>query len=207
VQTELILIRHGETTWNFEMRFQGQQNSPLTAVGTAQAEAVAAYLRADKPTALYSSDLLRTLQTAQPIALATGLTIIQEPALRERNLGIFEGLTRQEAELHHAPHYARYLARELDYVIPSGESLAQLNQRSTEIMQKLALRHPGERVAIVSHGALLTSFLRQIITLPHQLPSHSPVPNGSISRILYDIDSGSWKPIRLGEIPQQKPTP
>src|SRR3954471_17222599 len=87
MQSELFLVRHGETAWNAESRFQGQQNSPLTALGVAQAEAAAAYLAAYELSALYSSDLPRTLQTAQPIGIATGLTILPEPALRERNLG------------------------------------------------------------------------------------------------------------------------
>src|SRR4051794_11585303 len=116
MQSELFLVRHGETAWNAEARFQGQKDSPLTPLGIAQAESVAAYLIAHKVSALYSSDLPRTLQTARPIALATGLTILAEPALRERNLGIFEGLTRAEVEERHAEAHTRYAARDAEYV-------------------------------------------------------------------------------------------
>src|SRR5262245_21321709 len=126
MQSELFLVRHGETAWNAESRFQGQQDSPLTALGIAQAEAVAAYLAAHKVNALYSSDLPRTLQTAKPIEIATGLKVVAEPALRERNLGIFEGLTRAEVEKRHAEAHAHYAARDAEYVIPNGESLQQL---------------------------------------------------------------------------------
>ena len=200
MQTELILIRHGETAWNAEMRFQGHQDSALTATGIAQAEAAAAHLRAYAPTALYASDLPRTLQTAQPIARATGLTVIQEPALRERNLGIFEGLTRTELERRYPADYARYIAREPDYVIPTGESLSQLSQRSVRIAEKIALRHPGERVAIVSHGAFITTLLRQIMGQPLHLPSTFTVHNGSLSRIQYTSTSGTWTLLSLGEL-------
>src|SRR4051812_29901432 len=117
MQSELFLIRHGETAWNAESRFQGQQDSPLTLLGIAQAEAAAAHLAAHQLNALYSSDLPRTLQTAQPIALATGLAVVAEPALRERNLGLFEGLTRAEVEERHADAYASYLARHAEFVI------------------------------------------------------------------------------------------
>jgi probable phosphoglycerate mutase len=200
MQTEFILIRHGETIWNVERRFQGQQDSPLTMLGRAQAEAVATYVRAYAPTALYSSDLTRTLQTAQPMAHATGLTVVPEPALRERNLGIFEGLTQAEIEPRYAQDYARYVAREPEYVIPSGESLQQLSQRSMEIMERLARRHPGERVAIVSHGKLLNTFLRQLHGIPLHHPSHFAVPNGSISRVQYHVTLDQWTVLSLGEI-------
>jgi probable phosphoglycerate mutase len=149
MQSELFLVRHGETAWNAESRFQGQQDSPLTALGIAQAEAVAAYLATHTLSALYSSDLPRTLQTASLIALATGLTVIAESALRERNLGIFEGLTRAEVEARHAEAHARYVARDVEYVIPNGESLRQLELRGAEVMERLARRHLGERIAVV----------------------------------------------------------
>jgi probable phosphoglycerate mutase len=200
MQTELFLVRHGETVWNTENRFQGHQDSALTPLGIAQAEAAAAYLRPFTPTVLYASDLPRTLQTAQPIGVATGLTVLPEPALRERNLGIFEGLTRAEIETHHAADFARYVAREPEFVIPSGESLLQLSQRSMEIAERLARRHPDERVVIVSHGALLTTLLRGIMGVALHLPSEVRVPNGSVSRILFDGDSAAWTVISYGEI-------
>ncbi|MCC6457122.1 MAG: histidine phosphatase family protein [Caldilineaceae bacterium] len=200
MQTEFILIRHGETIWNVEGRFQGQQDSPLTPLGIAQAEAAAVHVCTYTPTALYSSDLTRTLQTAQPIALATGLTTIHEPALRERNLGIFEGLTHAEAEMRHGAEYMRFAAREPEYVLPAGESLAQLSQRGMGILATLAQRHPGERVAIVSHGALLTAILRHIQGIELHLPSPFTIHNGSISRVHYHDTPGAWSLITLGEV-------
>jgi probable phosphoglycerate mutase len=200
MQTELFLIRHGETAWNAQARFQGHQDSPLTATGIAQAKAAAAYLCDLALSALYSSDLPRTLQTAKPIADVTGLPIIAEPALRERNLGIFEGLTREEIQVRHNEHYARYTAREPHFVIPNGESLAQLHQRGLVVMETLARRHSGERIAIVSHGALLTTFLRHLNGIALHLPSPFHVRNGSMSRICFDSNTGTWTIISQGEI-------
>jgi 2,3-bisphosphoglycerate-dependent phosphoglycerate mutase len=202
MQTEFLLIRHGETIWNVEGRFQGQQDSPLTPLGIAQAAAAAVHVRTYAPTALYSSDLTRTLQTAQPIADATGLTIIHEPALRERNLGIFEGLTHAEAEMRHVAEYTRFAAREPEYVLPAGESLAQLSRRGMRILATLAQRHSGERVAIVSHGALLTAILRHIQGIALHLPSPFTIHNGSISRVRYDDTAGAWSLLTLGEVLQ-----
>lgn len=200
MQTDLFLIRHGETAWNAQNRFQGHQDSPLTAMGIAQAEAAAHYLRDYALTALYSSDLPRTLQTAAPIAQVTGLVVLQEPALRERNLGIFEGLTREEIAERFTEDFARYKAREPEHIIPSGESLSQLHQRALAIMETLARRHVGERIGIVSHGALLTTFLRHLNRIPLHLPSQFAIRNGSISRIRFDHASGTWTILSQGEI-------
>lgn len=200
MHTEMFLIRHGETAWNAESRFQGHQDSPLTPRGIAQAEAAAEYLRSHAPTALYSSDLPRTLQTADPIARATGLAIVPEPALRERNLGIFEGLTREEIEARYADDLARYAARDPEYVVPNGESLRQLHQRGLDVMERLARRHVGERVAVVSHGALLTTFLRHLNGIPLHLPSPFAIHNGSVSRIRFDHAAGAWTVVSQGEV-------
>lgn len=192
MQSELFLIRHGETIWNKESRFQGQQDSQLTPLGIAQAVAAAAYLREHGLSALYSSDLPRTLQTAHPIAISTGLPILPEPALRERNLGIFEGLTRAEVEERYSPEFKRYQSREPGFVIPSGESLEQLYQRGAEIMDRLARRHLDERIVVVSHGALLTAFLRHLSGIEMQDPIRFTVPNGSISHVRFESDGSTW---------------
>ena len=201
MQTELFLIRHGETTWNAQARFQGHQDSPLTATGIEQAKAAAAFLRNHTLHALYSSDLPRTLQTAQPIAAATGLTVIEEPALRERNLGVFEGLTHAEIEARHREDYARYVAREPHHMIPRGESLHELNQRGLQIMERLARRHAGENVAVVSHGALINTFIRHLHGIELHQPSPFAIHNGSVSRIRFDIANGAWTIISQGEVP------
>jgi probable phosphoglycerate mutase len=200
MQTELFLIRHGETDWNSQSRFQGQLDSPLTAKGIAQAEAAAAFLRPHTFHALYSSDLPRTLSTSQPIAMATGLPIISDPALRERNLGIFEGLTIDEIEMRHAADHIRYKAREPEYVIPNGESLQQLHLRGLSAIENLARRHAGERVIIVSHGALITTFMRHLNGIALHLPSPFIIHNGSVSQVLFESDSGEWTIVTQGEV-------
>ena len=201
MQTELILIRHGETVWNAQGRFQGQQDSPLTPKGVAQAQAVAAYLRDQGINALYTSDLGRTLETARHIAAATGLPVVSDPALRERNLGILEGLTRAEAETSYPAEFARYLAREPDFVLPEGESLLDVERRACEVLATLAERHRGERVAVVSHGGLLTAFARCILGVPVQLRTRFALRNASLSRALYNgAPPDEWILLSLGEV-------
>src|SRR5438477_4218649 len=87
--TQIIIVRHGETTWNLEGRHQGHLDSPLTKRGVAQAEALAARLGNEEFAALYSSDLGRALATAEIIGTRCGKSVVIDARLRERNLGIF----------------------------------------------------------------------------------------------------------------------
>jgi probable phosphoglycerate mutase len=198
--TELILIRHGETVWNRQGRFQGQQDSPLTPEGVAQAAAIAAHVAHHGIQAIYASDLGRTLETAAPLAAATGLAVIPEPGLRERNLGILEGLTRAEAESLHAAAFARYWARDPDFLLPGGESLRQVETRGQTVLAALAARHPGGRIAIVSHGSLLTTFVRAIMGVPPQVRTNFLVRNGSISWVMHQGTADGWLALSIGEV-------
>src|ERR1051325_10264843 len=91
--TRLIVVRHGETVWNLEGKLQGQMDSPLTPSGLAQSRALAERFSRCPISALYSSDLGRARQTAESIAVRTGQEIRFDDRLRERHLGVFQGLT------------------------------------------------------------------------------------------------------------------
>ena len=103
-RTQIIIVRHGQTEWNIRGIRQGYLDSPLTGRGMAQAKALAQRLAREKFTALYSSDLGRAVQTAQEIANVTGHAIVTDARLRERHLGIFQGLNAEEIN-------AKYLDR------------------------------------------------------------------------------------------------
>jgi glucosyl-3-phosphoglycerate phosphatase len=102
----LILLRHGRTEWNAQRRFQGQANPPLDDVGRAQAYEVSPLVAALHPDVLVSSDAARAMQTAECVAAVTGLPLISEPRLRERSLGHWEGLTRDEVAERYPAEYA-----------------------------------------------------------------------------------------------------
>jgi probable phosphoglycerate mutase len=200
MHTELVLIRHGETVWNAQDRFQGQQDSPLTPEGLAQAEIIGAHLAGYGLDALYSSDLGRTVATAARIAAATGRPVVQERDLRERNLGVLEGLTRAEAERDYAEVFARYMTRDPDFVLPEGESLRQLETRAAAILETLALRHAGGRVAVVSHGGTLTTFVRHVLGVPLTVRSRFALRNGSLSWLTHADAASGWTLLSLGEV-------
>ena len=146
--TRLIVVRHGQTEWNAAGRIQGHLNSRLDADGRAQAEALAARLVGEPLAAIYTSDLGRTLETAAPTASGRMMDITTDPRLRERHLGVFQGLTFAEASREFPAMFALYKARDLHVNFEHGESLVMLRERVAEVLTEIANRHAGEAVLI-----------------------------------------------------------
>ncbi|MEZ5672465.1 MAG: histidine phosphatase family protein [Thiotrichaceae bacterium] len=184
--TKLIVIRHGETTWNLDGRYQGHADSPLTERGIAQAEAVGKRMKKQPFDVLYSSDLTRAYRTAQCIAIEAGQEIKIDTQLRERNLGIFQGMCKGEFVQQHPEIYAKYQANLLDYVIPQGESFRQCYQRSIQCFEILAQRHTGATVVAVTHGGILANLLKHVLNIPLQAPRNFHVWNASLNIFSYD---------------------
>jgi len=170
IDTHLIAIRHGETEWNSQGRFQGHLNSVLNAAGLAQAEALGEYLARERFDLLLSSDLGRALQTASAVAMRTGHEIVVEPRLRERRMGVFQGLTPDEVQARYPDEYARFRSHDPDYVIPEGESVRQLFERSVACFTALATRHAGLTLAAVTHGGVLAMLYRHARAMPLEAP-------------------------------------
>lgn len=199
-KTEMILIRHGETVWNAEGRIQGQGDSPLTERGVAQAKAVAERLQHEPFTMLYASHLGRVIETARYIAAITGHALTIDERLQERHYGLFEGLTYTDVQQQHPEIYATYQQQRYtaDYAHPGAESLRQLAERGQAVLAELAQKHPGERLAIVSHGAFLGAVLRHILGVPLGGKHGFRLANGSISEIVFT--DGDWRVKTLGEV-------
>ena len=163
MSTELIVVRHGETHWNVEGRIQGYSaDSPLTERGHAQARALGARLKTESIEVLYSSDLGRTRQTAQPLIDATGLEAEFDATLRERNYGVFEGRTYGEIEREFPEAWARFTSRDPQFAAPGGESSAQFQARVVAAFEDGVLQHIAGRLArgeAVFHGPRLEACL------------------------------------------------
>lgn len=183
--TQLIVIRHGETDWNRQGRYQGHLDSALNAEGLAQAEALGERLAAERFDLLLSSDLGRALQTARAIAMRSGHEIMVEPRLRERRMGIFQGLTPAEAEARYPQDYARFRSHDPDYVIPQGESLRQLFRRSVACFSELATCHAGCTLAAVTHGGVLAMLYRHATAMPLEAPRNFTLHNTGINRFCH----------------------
>ena len=192
-ETRLIVVRHGETQANLDGRWQGHGDSPLTKAGIAQAEAVAHRLKRGVFSKLYSSDLGRALQTARIIADQTGHEIILDERLRERHLGIFQGLTTAEMEAKYPEERHLYRTAGPDYVIPGGESARQRFERSTLCLREIALNHPGETAVVVTHGGVLNGLLRYTLDIPLGAPRRFRIWNAtSLATVTVTFCTCSW---------------
>jgi broad specificity phosphatase PhoE len=162
----LILIRHGETDWNLEGRWQGQTDVPLNARGLAQAEQVAADLAWRGLTAIYSSDLSRARQTAEAVARASGLKVHLEPRLREICQGEWEGKLIAEIDGQNEAWLQQRLENPLNFAAPGGETSLQVQRRVVAATENILRRHPDGVTAVVSHGFALAVIIAHYRNLP-----------------------------------------
>lgn len=197
--TKLIIIRHGETVWNVEGKKQGQSDSPLTALGIKQAEALAQRLTRESFTRLYASDLGRARETARLIAAHTMHEVVLESALRERNFGVFQGLTERQIKDWFSAEYDAHRADAVNYVIPEGESLRQFYERGTVCLAELTDRHKGESIAVVTHGGIIDGWFRFIFDLPLGTARRAKLWNASINCIVHEEASG-WTLHTWGDV-------
>ena len=198
IETKLVVIRHGETTWNREKRMQGVTDTELSDVGRAQAQALGRRLKERPFAALYSSTLSRALHTARAIGEHAGHEVVVEERLRERCFGIFEGLTAAEIMSRYPEEHARFASHDPDYEVPGGECAARFMQRCLGCLAEIADRHRGGQVVVVSHGLVLDSLYRAAHGLAHGAPRPVPLINASINRFGYG--AGAWRMELWGDV-------
>ena len=196
--TRICFVRHGETDWNIGQRMQGHRDLALNARGEAQAGAAGRYFCGRQADALYSSDLLRARQTAQPIAQALSLALILDPALRERHFGRCEGLTFAEVAARYADDARAIENRDPDYCAPQGgESRREHEARVLGCVARLLGEHCGQTIVVVTHGGVLDVIYRRALGLPSDAPREYAIPNAGINWLA--IDGEQWSIERWGE--------
>jgi probable phosphoglycerate mutase len=181
--TEFILIRHGETDWNRELRFQGHIDVPLNDMGHEQARRLGLRLAGERVDELISSDLMRAQQTAAPAAQQLGLEIVASVALREQNFGIVEGMRADEIQNLHPRAWEDWLQFREDHAMPEGESARQFHARIIDALGAIATAHAGRRVLVVTHGGVLDMVWRTARGLGLNGPRQSEIPNAGFNRI------------------------
>lgn len=165
----LLLVRHGESTWNARGRWQGWADPPLSDLGRAQAEAAAP--AAAPVDAVVSSDLQRARATAELMAAVLEVDeVAVEPGLRERDVGDFTGLTRNEIE-ERWPGVLSDVAASIARDARFGESVEQLGTRVNAALARLAARFAGQRVLVVTHGGVVRNLERALGIEPDPLPN------------------------------------
>ncbi|MET8334293.1 histidine phosphatase family protein [Streptosporangium canum] len=159
----VVCLRHGQTLWNVEHRFQGHSDIPLDETGVAQAVRAASLLASLRPDMIVSSDLQRALTTASALGRVTGLDVAVDKDLRERGGGEWEGLTRDEIFAGWPREYAAWTA-------PGGEEVADVAERvSASIRRWAAELDPDGLLVIASHGAALRLGVSRLLGLPPEL--------------------------------------
>ncbi|RST51801.1 histidine phosphatase family protein [Variovorax sp. MHTC-1] len=181
--TEIILIRHGETDWNRELRFQGHIDVPLNDTGHEQARRLGLRLAGEPVQHLISSDLMRAQQTAAPAARQLELDVITSVALREQHFGIVEGMRADEIQSLHPRAWEDWLQFREDHAMPEGESARQFHARIIEALGGIATAHAGQKVLVVTHGGVLDMVWRTARGLGLNGPRRSEIPNAGFNRI------------------------
>jgi probable phosphoglycerate mutase len=165
---QLVVLRHGRTSWNATGRFQGQADVPLDERGQLQAEQAAEVLAELSPAAIYSSDLVRARATAEPLARACGLPVVTDERLREIHVGTWEGLTIDELfsqvddDLKGA-----WLAGEDVRRSETGETVAEVGKRAGTALDEIGLAAPhGSTVVVVMHGLAARAGVCHLLGFP-----------------------------------------
>ena len=205
--TELILLRHGETDWNRELRFQGHVDVALNATGLEQARRLARRLARETVHRLYASDLLRAQQTARPVAQQLGLASVIDPALREQSFGRVDGMKVDDIKAQHPQAWEGWLRFQEDFCMPDGETTRQFHARVMDAVYRLVAAHPGETLVVVTHGGVLDMIYRTARSLGLSGPRQSEIPNAGLNRVRVHeagIDILDWADVaHLADLPPQ----
>lgn len=195
--TILYAVRHGETEWNRDHIAQGHLDSPLTELGHEQAARSAKALVGLGIEFIYSSDLGRALRTAAIIGKILGLKIRKDERLRERALGVMQGLTWEQFAEKHPEDYAAFNSRDPECVMPGGESARELMERTVQAAESYAGNHPGQCVLVVAHGGVVKSYFHHALGIPLEEPRRYSLFNAAINR--FSISEGKWTLDTWGE--------
>ncbi|ACZ89947.1 histidine phosphatase family protein [Streptosporangium roseum] len=159
----VVCLRHGQTLWNAEHRFQGHSDIPLDETGVAQAARAASLLASLRPDMIVSSDLQRALTTASALGRVTGLDVAVDKDLRERGGGEWEGLTRDEIFAGWPREYAAWNA-------PGGEEVADVAERVSASIRRWAAELDSDGLLVIaSHGAAIRLGVSRLLGLPPEL--------------------------------------
>ena len=192
--TELWVVRHGESTWNADGRYQGQTDVPLSPVGVLQASTLAERLMGQRFAAIYSSDLLRARHTAEIVTerLLGEPQVQLDVGLREIDVGQLGGLTLGDIRRAYPDYLAALHADPWATRRPNGESMADLYSRASAALTHLAARHQGERVMVFTHGGVVRVAVGLALGgVPQNAWARLSVANTSITRVLLTEQGGT----------------
>ncbi len=200
--THMTVVRHGETAWNADGRIQGHQPVPLNDRGRTQAKLLGERLAPEEIDAIYSSDLLRTMETAETIAEGLGISIEQDSDLREWSLGVLEGKRPEDSRAAHPAVVDAYERRDPDGEITAGETIRARYARTTSCLKRIARNRPGQKVLVVTHGGVLDDLYRMVNEIPLGGAPDFNLYNGGIHR--FEVTDDRWTMTVWGDIEHMK---
>ncbi len=165
IKTRVYLMRHGEVKNGEEKRYNGHIDIDITEKGIEQMHRLAGLLAGKRISAVYSSDLIRSLKGADIISKNLGLPYKALRELRERSVGVWEGLTAEEIKERYPEEYIRWRADLLNYRPPSGECVYDVRDRILPVFRELVGAHAGEEIAMLLHGGVNRIILADAIGL------------------------------------------
>jgi broad specificity phosphatase PhoE len=196
--TRLILIRHGETAWNHDLRLQGQTDTELSELGREQARRLAERLAREEIAAAYSSDLRRCVETAELALAGRGIAPALMPELREIHLGEWQGHTTAELRVLMSAELERVWANPTDEAPRGGETRRELQRRVVAAITAIAERHPDGQVLVVSHGGALRALACWVLISDLRAVRRLELDNCGLSRV--DVERGQPKLLRWNDV-------
>lgn len=182
----LVLVRHGQTDWNVERRYQGQTDIPLNDIGLQQAKKLAPRMKEWTFDAVYVSDLSRAWVTAEIITQGMGLDLQPDKRLREMGFGIVEGMVFEEMQTQYPEMVAAWLA-DRNKPPEGGEKQDDFTARVQSLIDDLKQKHDGQTVLLVAHGGPLRELLRLVMGLPPSGRWYFKMENTSLTElVIYD---------------------
>lgn len=186
---ELLLIRHAETDFNRQLRFQGHLDAPLNANGLEQAERLAERL-ADEPVDLIvASDLQRALQTARPLAARRRLALRPDARWREQAFGTLEGMDVPTVRATMPELWARVVRQDPDEAPAGGECRRDFFARVWGALREMAQAQRGARIAVVTHGGVLDMVWRGVTGQPLAGARTCEIPNTGVNLLRADAEA------------------
>ena len=187
--TKVVFIRHGQTEWNVNGRYQGQSDVPLSPTGKEQARLLAENFPVAHIDAIYASDLSRAMFTAQAVADKFNLPVQPEPAFRELCFGDWEGLTYAEITSQWPDAMSNFINHPDIMDIPNGENFPEVQARAMKRLNEIIALHDGQTIVITAHGAVLRTILTAALHMPLQYLWSIRQFNTAINIVRYDQDA------------------
>jgi broad specificity phosphatase PhoE len=191
--TTILIVRHSQSTWNSERRWQGHADPPLSDAGREQAIALARSLEGIHLDAIYASDLDRAATTAGVVAHLFGQKVITDPSLREIDVGEWSGLTTDEIKAQFPAGWERHSSGGDGW--ERGETHAAMSDRIVAAVKRIAAAHPGEQILCVLHGGVIRALLAHATAVPlaeYRRTERGPV-FGAVARIA--VEDGTFRRI------------